>query len=62
MYKGIQGVYVLRAGEKKTSDVAFDENTEVAQLNSRYSYSIPYQALGLVEKKADVKDNRSNFQ
>jgi peptidyl-prolyl cis-trans isomerase D len=60
--KGIQGVYVLRAGEKKTSDVAFDENTEVAQLNSRYSYSIPYQALGLVEKKADVKDNRSNFQ
>lgn len=60
--KGMQGVYVLRGGEKKTTDATFDETAEVAQLNARYSYSVPYQALNLVEREADVKDNRANFQ
>ncbi len=60
--KGNQAVYVLRAGEKVVNDATFDEASEVAQLNSRYAYSLPYQALGMVEKKADIKDNRFNFQ
>ena len=60
--KGIQGVYVLRPGEKTVAEGTFDEAAEVAQLNSRYSYSLPYQALGLVEKEAKIEDNRFNFQ
>ena len=60
--QGVQAVYVLRPGEKTTADATFDEAAEVAQLNSRYTYSLPYQALGLVEKNADIEDNRFNFQ
>ena len=60
--KGYQGVYVVRPGEKKVADGNFDEAAEVTQLNSRYSYSLPYQALGMLEKKADIEDNRFNFQ
>lgn len=60
--KGIQAVYVLRPGEKVVTEGSFDEAQEVAQLNSRYTYSLPYQALQMVEKKADIQDNRFNFQ
>lgn len=60
--KGYQGVYVVRPGEKKVADGNFDEAAEVTQLNSRYTYSLPYQALGMLEKKADIEDNRFNFQ
>ena len=60
--KGLQGVYVIRGGEKVTSEATFDEAAETAQLNSRYSYSLPYQALNMVEKKAEIKDSRYNFQ
>ncbi|MBO4622244.1 MAG: SurA N-terminal domain-containing protein [Paludibacteraceae bacterium] len=60
--KGIQAVYVLRPGEKVVKEGTFDEASEVAQLNSRYTYSLPYQALQMVEKKADIEDKRFNFQ
>ena len=60
--KGIQAIYVLRPGEKVVKEGTFDEASEVAQLNSRYTYSLPYQALQMVEQKADIQDNRFNFQ
>jgi hypothetical protein len=34
---------------------------EKAQLGARYAY-LTYQAMQLVEDKADVEDNRANFQ
>lgn len=60
--EGIQATYVVRPGEKTVAEATFDEASEVAQLNSRYTYSLPYQALNMVEKKADITDNRFNFQ
>jgi len=60
--KGMQGVYVIRGGEKTTAEATFNEEQETAQLTSRYSYSLPYQALNLVEKNAEIKDSRYNFQ
>ena len=60
--KGYQAIYVLRPGENTIAEATFDEAAEVAQINTRYSYSLPYQALGMLEKNADIKDNRFNFQ
>lgn len=60
--KGLQGVYVLRATNKATAPGEMNEDAEIAQLNARVSYYIPRQALALIEKKADVVDNRPNFQ
>lgn len=59
--KGNSGVYVLRSVNKTTTDGNYDEAQEIQQLNTRYSYSLPYQLVNLVEKKADIEDNRSNF-
>ena len=28
----------------------------------RTAYSLPYQALALIEEKAEIEDNRANFQ
>lgn len=60
--KGLTGVYVVKGGEKQTTDAEFDAQSQIAQLNMRSSYSLPYQALQLIEEKADVTDNRANFQ
>ena len=60
--QGVQAAYMVRPGEKTVAEATFDEASEVSQLNSRYAYSLPYQALNMVEKKADIEDNRFNFQ
>ena len=39
----------------------FNVESEKAQLASRFAY-LPYQAMQLVEEKAEVTDNRANFQ
>jgi hypothetical protein len=36
--------------------------TEISNLNMRTSYSIPYQAVSLIEENAEVVDNRARFQ
>ena len=60
--KGNMGVYMLQAGEKLVKEGEFNAAQEKQQLMGRYSYTIPYQALTLIQDKADIKDNRANFQ
>ena len=59
--KGMQGVYVLQSVSKQTSEAEVNVEQEIQQLNMRYSYSLPYMALNLIQEKADITDNRSNF-
>ena len=58
---GNTGVFVLVPGQKNVSENTFNEETEKAQLASRYAY-LPYQIINAIEEKANVVDNRSNFQ
>ena len=58
---GNTGVFVLVPGQKNVSENTFDAETEKAQLASRYAY-LPYQIINSIEEKANVVDNRSNFQ
>ena len=60
--KGTNGVYVLTVGEKKVAETALDAAQEIMQLNMRTSYSLPYQAVSLLEEEAEVVDNRARFQ
>ncbi len=62
--QGKNGVYVLLATSKKVSETEPDEaaiDRQIQQLSSRYTYSLPYQLINLVEEKADITDNRANF-
>ncbi len=60
--KGNMGVYVLKTGAKTTAAGELNAEQEKQTLVSRYAYSLPYQAISLMEDKAEVEDNRSNFQ
>lgn len=60
--KGQNGVYVVRVTEKTVAPEAEpDLEQEKQQIAMRYMYSLPYQALNLVEEAAKVTDNRANF-
>jgi hypothetical protein len=39
----------------------FNAEIEKAQLATRFAY-LPYQAMQIMEDKADIEDNRANFQ
>lgn len=60
--KGNNGVYVLTVGEKKVADGELNAAEEISNLNMRTAYSIPYQAINLIEEHAEVVDNRARFQ
>ena len=60
--KGNNGVYVVSVGEKKVAEGELNAATEISNLNMRTSYSIPYQAVSLIEENAEVVDNRARFQ
>lgn len=60
--KGQAGVFVIKTGVKATAEGEFNAASEKQQLQGRYAYSIPYQALNLIQEKADIEDNRANFQ
>ena len=60
--KGNNGVYVVSVGEKKVAEGELDAAQEIMQLNMRTSYSLPYQAVSLIEENAEVVDNRARFQ
>ncbi len=60
--KGRAGVYVVKAGHKSVAEAEFNEEAEKQQLTGRVAYSIPYQAIALIQEKADIVDNRANFQ
>ena len=59
--QGNMGVYVVKTGAANNAAETFVVETEKAQLASRYAY-LPYQAIQLMEDKAEVDDNRANFQ
>ena len=60
--QGRSGVFVVKAGTKTTAEAEFNADLEKQQLVSRIAYSLPYQAIALIQEKADVVDNRANFQ
>lgn len=60
--KGRTGVYVLKGGAKTVAPGELNLETEKQQLSSRVAYSIPYQAIALIQEQAKVEDNRANFQ
>ncbi len=59
--QGNTGVFVVRTGSANNAADSFDAEAEKAQLAARYAY-LPYQAMQLIEDKAEVTDNRANFQ
>jgi peptidyl-prolyl cis-trans isomerase D len=59
--QGNMGVFVVKTGAANNQQGEFNAESEKAQLASRFAY-LPYQAMQLIEDKADVTDNRANFQ
>jgi len=57
---GNMGVFVVKTGAAINTTDEFNAETEKNVLSSRLAY-LPYQAMQLVEDKADVKDHRANF-
>jgi len=60
--KGNQGVIVLVPSDVQRTDAEIDYKSEIASLNARTSYSLPYQLINNLEQNAKIVDNRSNFQ
>ena len=60
--KGNAGVYMVRIAEKTVASGEFNATQEISNLNMRTSYTIPYQAMSMVEANAEVEDNRARFQ
>ena len=59
--QGKMGVFVIKTGAANNMEGEFNAETEKAQLASRFAY-LPYQAMQIMEDKAEVEDNRANFQ
>ena len=59
---GNQGVIVLVPADVQRSEAEVNYETEIAQLNARTSYSLPYQLINNLEQNAEIEDNRSSFQ
>ena len=60
--RGNQGVIVLVPADVQRSEAEVNYETEIAQLNARTSYSLPYQLINNLEQNAEIEDNRSSFQ
>jgi peptidyl-prolyl cis-trans isomerase D len=60
--KGNAGVYMVRIAEKTVASGELNATQEISNLNMRTSYTIPYQAMSMVEANAEVEDNRARFQ
>ena len=59
--QGNMGVFVIKTGAANNVEGTFNAESEKAQLSSRFAY-LPYQAIQLLEDKAEITDNRANFQ
>ena len=59
--EGNMGVFVVKTGAANNLSEELNIEAEKALLASRLQY-LPYQAIQLVEEKAEVEDNRANFQ
>lgn len=60
--KGNQGVIVLVPADVQRTDAEVNYETEIAQLNARISYNLPYQLINNLEQNAEIVDNRATFQ
>ena len=59
--QGKMGVFMVKTGAKNNLSEEMNLEVEKAQIVARYAY-LPYQAMQLIEEKAEVTDNRANFQ
>ncbi len=59
--QGNMGVFVIKTGAAIDATEEFVAETEKGLLDSRLAY-LSYQAMQIMEEKADVVDNRANFQ
>jgi len=59
--QGNMGVFVVKTGAANNLEAEFNAESEKAQLGSRFAY-LPYQAIQILEDKAEITDNRANFQ
>ena len=59
--KGNQGVIVLVPSDVQRAEAEVDYKAEIASLNARTSYSLPYQLINNLEQNADIVDNRATF-
>jgi peptidyl-prolyl cis-trans isomerase D len=59
--KGNAGVYVLQPTSKTDSELPYDTKTQIAQLNQRLAYSLPYGIINDLRSKAKITDNRLRF-
>lgn len=60
--KGNQGVIVLVPSDVQRTEAEVDYKAEIASMNARTSYSLPYQLINNLEQNADIVDNRATFQ
>jgi peptidyl-prolyl cis-trans isomerase D len=60
--KGNNGVYLLTVDAKQVAEGELNTAAEISNLNMRTAYMLPYQALSLIQEKADIVDNRARFQ
>ena len=60
--KGNNGVYLLTVDAKQVANGELNPAQEISNLNMRTSYMIPYQAITLIQDKAEVVDNRARVQ
>ena len=60
--KGNNGVYMISVTAKRVAEGELNAEAEIQQLNMRTAYSLPYQAISLMEQEAEVVDNRARFQ
>lgn len=59
--QGNMGVFLVQTGMAINTNEEFNAEVEKAQLATRFAY-LPYQAMQIMEDKADIEDNRANFQ
>ena len=59
--KGNMGVFVVKTGAAMNLPGEFNADAEKTQLGARFAY-LPYQAMQLIQDKAEITDNRANFQ
>lgn len=60
--EGNSGVFMIRTGVHHVAEGEMNMAEEINSLNSRYMYTLPYQAISLISENAEVVDNRANFQ
>ena len=60
--EGNQGAIVLMTTSRTKAEGEMNADTEIAQLNQRRAYMLPYQIINLLEQNSEIEDNRSNFQ